>query len=222
MNYKTIKGSTGCQISFCYQNNVGGWEQRKCYLSFSTSALLPLDQFDLLLFELFFACLVSLKKITMLSCWELLQLRGFISSDSFSFHVVLHLPITMMLYDHFPGAPSCTPTSSVFPEGLDSYIKDIVSCVNCTSLSHSPPLHLSVQFPPLSQRKSHLCAFQRLTLPSILKISIPLHHLKTRFSIIPRFCTFNLSLSTHSFFSTNKHFQVSLIPKLISPFLIFL
>lgn len=130
MNYKTIKG--GCQISFCYQNNIGGWEQRKCYLSFSTSALLPLDQFDLH-FELFFACLVSLMKITRLSCWELLQLLlVLISSDSFSFHVVLHLPITMMLYDHFPRAPSCTPTSSVFPEGLDSYTKDIVSCVNCT------------------------------------------------------------------------------------------
>lgn len=105
------------------------------------------DQPKLLLFELLFLFVVSQKKITKLSSWELF----WFCESHLQWLLFLSTGQSLSNY-HTAGATTALPklpsasTSSVLAEGLDSYSKDIVFCVNCIKDSPTHPhcVHLYI------------------------------------------------------------------------------
>lgn len=135
------------------------------------------DQYKLLLFELLFLFVVSQKKITKLSSWELF----WFCESHLQWLLFLSIGQSLSNY-HTAGSTQASLCFHVTSLGRRSGFLQQAYSVLCElhqRLSHSPPFHTSVHLPLLSQRKSCLCSFPRLTLLSVLKILIPPYHQKT-------------------------------------------
>ena len=142
--------------------------------------------------------------------------------------LTLQFPITILqTLLHHPArhTPFCipTPTHLISLGWRFAFLhKDTLLCVNCMKVSSIHPLAFICVFASSLSGKVLSLFLSKTKIPICTQDSIPLHHLKTWFSIIPSFCSFHNSLSTHSFSSTNKYIQVPLTLKSISLFFIFL